>query len=109
MAEVVDPTAVRDALVAAGQRYAEVLRRPDVSAGIYRLAAGEADPQSPHTEDEVYVVLSGAAVLHSGNADLPVRAGSVVFVPAGEEHRFHSITDELLVVVVFAPAEGNRG
>lgn len=109
MAEVVDPIAVRDTLVTAGRRYGEVLRRPDLSAGVYRLAAGEADPQSPHTEDEVYVVLSGAAVLRGGDADLPVRAGAVIFVPAGEEHCFHSITEELVVVVVFGPAEGDRG
>ena len=31
--------------------------------------------------------------------------GSVIFVQAGVEHRFHDITEELLVLVFFAPAE----
>jgi mannose-6-phosphate isomerase-like protein (cupin superfamily) len=34
-----------------------------------------------------------------------VAAGTAVFVPAGVEHNFHSITSELQVLVVFAPAE----
>ncbi len=106
MAEVFDPVLIRPQLVASGERYAEFVRRPALSAGLYRLGAGEADPQAPHTEDEIYVVLSGVAVLRAGADDRPVTAGSIVFVPAGEEHRFHSITEELQVVVLFAPAEG---
>jgi hypothetical protein len=34
--------------------------------------------------------------------------GSVVFVPAGEEHRFVDITEELTLLVVFGPAYGRR-
>lgn len=93
--------------VAAGERYAEVVRRPALSAGIYRLAAGERDPQSPHTEDEIYVVVSGRAVLRCSGGDLPVGPGTVAFVPAGEVHRFHTITEDLVVAVVFGPAEGS--
>jgi hypothetical protein len=32
----------------------------------------------------------------------------VFFVPAREEHRFHDITEDLAVLVFFAPAEGTR-
>lgn len=108
MGQVFDPAVVRAALIAAGQRYAEIVRRPGLSAGLYRLGVGEPDPQSPHTEDEVYVVLAGAAVLRAGGADLPVTAGSIMFVPAGEEHRFHAVTEDLLVAVIFGPAEGSQ-
>ncbi|MEP6695704.1 MAG: cupin domain-containing protein [Pseudonocardiales bacterium] len=108
MGQLFDPAALREGLLSAGARYVEFCRRPDLSAGLYRLAAGESDPQAPHTEDEIYVVLSGSAVLRVGTEDLPVTRGSVAFVPAGEEHRFHSITEELLVVVMFGPAEGTR-
>lgn len=106
MGQVFDPMVLREGLLTAGERYTEFVRRPGLSAGLYRLAAGAADPQSPHTEDEVYVVLTGAAVLRAGDEDLPVTAGSIAFVAAGEEHRFHSITEELLVAVLFGPAEG---
>ena len=109
MGELYDPGELRQQLLAAGQPYLEFVRRPALSAGLYRLAAGEPDPQQPHTEDEVYVVLAGRAVLRAGGDDLAVTAGSIAFVPAGEEHRFHSITEDLLVVVFFGPAEGTAG
>lgn len=108
MGQIYDPVVLRDGLIEAGERYAEFVRRPGLSAGLYRLAAGEPDPQSPHTEDEVYVVISGTAVLRAAEQDLPVEAGSIAFVGAGEEHRFHSITEELVVVVFFGPAEGTH-
>ncbi|HEU4426414.1 MAG TPA: cupin domain-containing protein [Pilimelia sp.] len=88
--------------------YAEHLRTPDLSLGTYRIVAGGVDGQRPHTEDEVYVVVSGRAriVTPTGNAD--VGPGSVIFVPAGEEHRFVDITEDLTLIVVFGPAEGAR-
>ena len=90
--------------------YVEQLSVPDLSVGLYRLPAGGVDPQSPHTEDEVYVVLSGSATFTGDDTgSSAVGPGSVIFVPAGEGHRFHDITDDLAVVVVFGPAEGSRG
>lgn len=88
--------------------YIEHLSVPDLSVGVYRIPVGGTDPQSPHTEDEVYIVLAGRAVLRCDSGDAPVAAGSVVFVPAGEAHRFTDITDDLEVVVVFGPAEYSR-
>jgi mannose-6-phosphate isomerase-like protein (cupin superfamily) len=85
--------------------YAEVLREPSMSAGFYRIPAGGVDPQQPHTEDEVYVVLRGRGVLRAASGDAPAAAGSVLFVPAGEEHRFVEIEEDLELVVLFAPAE----
>nr|MCU0494980.1 cupin domain-containing protein [Chloroflexaceae bacterium] len=55
-----------------------------------------------------YVVMRGRGVIRVANEDRPVAAGSVVFVAAGVEHRFHSISEELAVLVVFAPAEGSQ-
>jgi Mannose-6-phosphate isomerase len=89
--------------------YTEQLRTPDLSVGLYRIPAGGVDPQSPHTEDEVYVVLSGRATfVGDDTGSVPVGPGSVVFVPAGEGHRFVDITEDLATVVVFGPAEGSR-
>jgi mannose-6-phosphate isomerase-like protein (cupin superfamily) len=85
--------------------YLEFLRVPSLSVGVYTLRAGAADPQQPHTEDEVYVVTSGQATLRVADAEHPVGPGSVVFVPALVEHRFHDIRDDLTVLVLFAPAE----
>jgi len=94
-----------DVQASEGGDYAEFLRRPSMSAGVYRLGAGAADPQRPHREDEVYVVLSGQGKLRHGDTVDEVGPGSIAFVPAGEMHRFEDITEDLEILVVFAPAE----
>lgn len=85
--------------------YLEFLRAPDLSMGMYVLPAGGTDLQSPHTEDEVYYVVSGVAKIRVGEVDRGVKAGSIVYVAKNMEHRFHSIEEELRVLVFFAPAE----
>lgn len=87
------------------ERYSEFLRVPALSAGWYVLPAGGSDPQRPHREDELYYVTAGRAVVRVGAEDRPVEPGTIIYVPAGAEHRFHSITEELRVLVMFAPAE----
>ncbi|HXR16876.1 MAG TPA: cupin domain-containing protein [Terriglobales bacterium] len=89
----------------AGKRYSEFLRIPAMSAGLYVLPAGGVDPQSPHKEDEMYYVVRGRARMQAGSEDQAVSEGSIIFVGAGVEHRFHDITEELKVLVFFAPAE----
>lgn len=89
----------------AGVAYWEFLRVASMSAGVYRLAAGADDGQSPHAEDEVYVVLAGAGRLRGGDRVADVGPGTVAFVPAGEVHRFEDITEDLALLVVFAPPE----
>ena len=88
-----------------GRLYLEFLRVPALSAGLYNLKAGEKDNQQPHTEDEVYYVVSGKASFLGGDKQFPVRAGSVLFVEAHLEHRFFDIEEDLNVLVFFAPAE----
>ena len=88
-----------------GKRYLEFLRVPAMSAGVYVLPAGRTDPQSPHKEDEMYYVVGGRARMRAGSEDQVVSAGSVIFVAAEVEHRFYDITEELVVLVFFAPAE----
>lgn len=97
------------ARAADGQRYREFLKVPDLSAGLYVLEAGAVDPQSPHTEDELYYVVSGRGVVTVGDETREVAAGSLVFVGAAVPHRFHDIAERLELLVVFGPAEGARG
>ena len=89
----------------AGHNYFELIRVPMMSAGLYVLAAGEADPQRPHRENELYYVVNGRATIRVGGEDRLVGPGTVVYVPGGVEHSFHSITEELQVLAIFAPAE----
>jgi mannose-6-phosphate isomerase-like protein (cupin superfamily) len=88
-----------------GKLYREFLRVPAMSAGLYVLPAGAADPQRPHHEDEMYYVLHGKARFAAGDADREISAGSVLFVAAAVEHRFYDIAEELAMLVFFAPAE----
>ncbi|OZV81762.1 cupin [Micromonospora echinospora] len=92
--------------VETGATYVEHLRVPHLSLGTYVIPVGAPDLQRPHTEDEIYVVLRGRGRLRTPDEAVDVGPGSVVFVPAGEEHRFVDVTEELTVLVVFGPAEG---
>ena len=85
--------------------YLEFLKVPDLSMGLYLLPAGGADPQSPHTEDEVYFVVSGRAQILVAEESRDVQAGSIVYVAKNVAHRFHSIEEDLTLLVFFAPAE----
>lgn len=99
LSQLVQQRADRDKL------YFEFLRVPDLSMGLYVLPAGGTDPQSPHTEDEVYYVVRGRAQIKVADEDRAVQAGSIVYVAKNVEHRFHSIEEELTMLVFFAPAE----
>ncbi|HSG87248.1 MAG TPA: cupin domain-containing protein, partial [Candidatus Limnocylindrales bacterium] len=93
---------------ASGGPYLEFLRVADLSAGLYVLPAGGVDPQEPHGEDELYHVIRGRAVLRVADEVRPVDPGTSAFVAAGVPHRFEAIEEDLVVLVVFGPAEGTR-
>ena len=88
-----------------GNRYLEFLRVPAMSAGLYALPAGGTDLQRPHRQDEIYYVISGRAHFQADKEDREISAGSVLFVAAGVVHRFYDVTEELALLVFFAPAE----
>ena len=85
---------------------AEVLQSDLLSVGLYILAAGAMDDQTPHGEDEVYFTVRGRGALRVGANDHPVSPGTLLFVPAQEVHFFHDISEELVLVVFWAPPEG---
>jgi mannose-6-phosphate isomerase-like protein (cupin superfamily) len=91
-----------------GNHWVEHLRVADLSVGTYSVPDGGADTQSPHTEDEIYVVTAGRARLVAGTGSVEVGPGSVVYVPAGEEHRFVDVAGDFATLVIFAPAEYSR-
>ncbi len=88
-----------------GKRYLEFLRIPAMSSGVYLLPAGSTDLQSAHQEDEMYYVVRGRARMRAGSDDQAVSEGSIIFVAAKIEHRFYEITEDLMLLVFFAPAE----
>jgi mannose-6-phosphate isomerase-like protein (cupin superfamily) len=88
-----------------GRLYHEFIRQESMSIGLYVLAAGGQDPQQPHREDEAYYIIRGKGTIRVADEDRPVQAGTTVFVAKSVEHRFHSIEEELHILVFFAPAE----
>ena len=96
---------IEEQRTASGKPYREFLREPAMSAGLYVLPAGGTDHQKPHREDEIYYVIRGRALFKAGSEDREVSAGSVIFVAAQVGHRFYDITEELAILVFFAPAE----
>ena len=96
------------ARIASGRLYHEFISVPDLSGGVYILEAGATDPQSPHAEDELYVVMSGRAKVRVGDEVRPIKEGSVIFVAADVEHKFLDIEERLVLMVMFGPAEYSR-
>ena len=90
------------------ERYLEFFMGEKLSMGLYVLHVDEVDPQNPHTEDEMYYVVNGRATLTVNGEDRQVQPGTVIFVETGAQHKFHSITENLILLVVFAPPRGSQ-
>lgn len=83
----------------AQERFVELFRKDRVSIEIY--APRGTDPQQPHEQDEIYVVVSGTGSFVAGDSRRPLGPGDAIFVEAGVVHRFEDFTDDLVVWVVF--------
>ena len=89
-----------------GKRFAVVLEHGTLSVEIY--APRETDLQTPHTRDELYVVMSGSGQFVNGEGRHRFGPGDVLFVPAGVPHRFEDFSDDLAVWVIFYGPEGGE-
>ena len=98
---LLDVRAVQERLAAGSGGYEIVHRSPGLEIGVYVLVAPEPDRQSPHDDDEVYVVLEGRGTLQVEDEQIPVEEGKAVFVPAGADHRFTGY-EGLSVLVIFS-------
>ena len=66
------------------------------------------DPQTPHTQDEIYIVQSGTGVFDKAGEKRPFGPGDVIFVEAGVEHRFEGFSDDFAAWAVFWGPEGGE-
>lgn len=94
--------------ILAGQRagedpYVQFLNRGSMSLGLYVLPANTEDTQTPHLEDEIYYVVAGRGDILVDGERRPVQPGSIVFVEKHVDHRFIDITEDLSILVFFAP------
>lgn len=88
-------------------RFATLFERGSLSVEFY--APRGHDPQTPHEQDELYVVVSGSGQFVNDNDRHPFGPGDVLFVPAGVEHRFEEFTEDFGTWVIFYGAEGGEG
>ena len=87
----------------------EFLRVPRMYCGLYVLPAGTKDPQQPHADDEVYYVVKGRGVIQVEGDNMPLQEGSVAYVAADAKHHFHSITEDLTLLVFFEASGSSEG
>ena len=90
-----------------GKRVAYPIRHGTMRAGIY--APRGRDPQGPHTQDEIYIVIAGRGTFAKGGERRPFGPGDLIFVEAGAEHRFEDFTPDFATWVVFWGPEGGEG
>ncbi|MFO1050399.1 MAG: cupin domain-containing protein [Geminicoccaceae bacterium] len=89
-----------------GKRVAYPIRHGSMRVGVY--APRGRDPQSPHEQDEIYIVISGRGTFVKGAERRPFGPGDVIFVEAGAEHRFEEFDAEFATWVVFWGAKGGE-
>ena len=106
--EVFELADVRRDLKVTEGRSVEFFRSDTMSVLLFELPVGAEDTQNPHTEDEIYFIISGRGAIRVGDEDRPVQSGTTVFVGANVVHRFHSIAEDLSILVVFAPPIGSQ-
>jgi mannose-6-phosphate isomerase-like protein (cupin superfamily) len=90
-----------------GERSQEVFRHGSLQVKLYSPVGS--DPQSPHTRDEIYVVIRGSGVFVSDAGRQPFGAGDFLFAPAGVAHRFDDFSHDFAVWVFFYGPEGGEG
>lgn len=104
--EIFDIGKLKDLLPDEPVSYKEFLNVPAMHCGLYHLAKGSKDMQTPHDEDEVYYVLEGKAQLKVKGEVKDVQAGSLLYIRASEEHAFFEISEDMLLLVLFAAGRG---
>ncbi|WP_189090313.1 cupin domain-containing protein [Deinococcus ruber] len=97
--------AALDALTAQ-QRFAEVFVRGSLKVELY--APRGTDAQTPHLQDEVYIVQQGSGTYLCAGDHQRFGPGDLLFAAAGVQHRFLEFTDDLAVWVVFYGPDGGE-
>ncbi len=103
--QIFDLGELREKLGDAPVEYREFLNVPALSCGLYRLAVGSKDMQSPHDEDEIYYVIEGRAKMRLGEEEHDVGPGSLLYVGATEAHSFFEIEQDMTLLVFFAASQ----
>jgi len=99
---------VADRLAENGEMETELMREVSFSLQVMRFEPGDEDPMHAHAEEEIYVIHAGEATLVTEDESVEVASGDVVHLGSGTDHQFTDFTDEFVVAVMYAPAEGSQ-
>jgi mannose-6-phosphate isomerase-like protein (cupin superfamily) len=83
----------------AGAAFIEAFKKGKVSIEMYK--PDKVDLQTPHSQDEIYMIISGSGMFKNGDQNYTFNANDLIFVPAFVEHRFYDFTDDFCTWVVF--------
>jgi mannose-6-phosphate isomerase-like protein (cupin superfamily) len=89
-----------------GQLFAKIMEHGSMSVEIYRPV--KIDTQTPHQQDELYVIISGHGEFLNDGRRSHFNPGDVLFVPAGIEHQFENFTDDFATWVIFYGPKGGE-
>ena len=82
-----------------GFRFWYAMRRGTMKMGLY--APRKIDPQGPHSQDELYVIISGTGDFVNNGDRRQFAPQDVLFVAAGAEHRFENFSEDFAAWVIF--------
>ena len=78
------------------------------SMTIEYFAPQEVDTQTPHKQDEIYIIIKGHSKFYRDGERVSCKKGDVLFVPAGMEHYFENFSDDFAVWVIFYGPDGGE-
>ncbi len=87
-------------------RFHYPLRHGTMKVGLY--APRGVDDQSPHQQDELYIIVSGTGTFSNGGERRPFKSQDVIFVAANVEHRFENFSDDFATWVIFWGPQGGE-
>lgn len=106
--QLFDLEEIKGKLTGKSVEYLEFLNVSALNCGVYFLAAGSTDMQSPHDDDEVYLVLEGRARMRIDGTERAIGPGAVLYISATTEHAFFEIEEDMTLLVIFANTPSNR-
>ena len=89
-----------------GKHFVTGMQHGTMSVELYR--PDRIDLQTPHRQDELYVVVSGSGTFFVAGERMTFQTGDLLFVPAGAEHRFEDFTEDFATWVIFYGPEGGE-
>jgi glyoxylate utilization-related uncharacterized protein len=79
--------------------FLELFQQGTLSVEIYKPEGK--DLQSPHTRDEVYIIIEGEGTFNLDSHITNFTKGDFIFVPAHTEHRFETFSADFSTWVLF--------